>query len=351
MGGTEPVAGGQWLEKADPSPAYSGLVMTVPRDSSRPKGSFDFVRTSATADVLTTLRMTRLKISKYTQTIFVTALVVAGSLSAYAQWAAGQARSSTVAFAPLEQWKAAVLSADAAKLRAFYSSNPPARIVLTSGEVGADAEVAFWVGLKARRMKIDLAQSTPQEQGTQQVVFQAEIVSGSPAKPRTVYITDGQLWQNQGGQWRIAATKRSDVARLQQPLDTNKQIYVPGLNAHEEIAHALRLAQQQHKRVLVVFGANWCYDCHVLDKAFQRPDVSAVLKPNYEVVHVDVGQGEKNQDIMQQYHVPMAKGIPALAVLDSAGKLLYAQQGGEFEKARILGPEDVIAFLNKWKAS
>jgi len=121
------------------------------------------------------------------------------------------------------------------------------------------------------------------------------------------------------------------------------------LNAHEEIAHALKLASQQHKRVLVVFGANWCYDCHVLDLAFHRPDVAAVLGPNFEVVHVDVGQGDKNQDIMQQYQVPMARGIPAIAVLASDGKLLYAQKGGEFEKARGLGPEDVLAFLNKWK--
>jgi hypothetical protein len=45
----------------------------------------------------------------------------------------------------------------------------------------------------------------------------------------------------------------------------------------------------------------------------------------------------------------MKKGIPAIAVLDSDGKLLYSQQGGEFEKARALAPEDVLAFLNKWK--
>jgi hypothetical protein len=76
-----------------------------------------------------------------------------------------------------------------------------------------------------------------------------------------------------------------------------------------------------------------------------------VLNPNFEVVHVDVGHGDKNQDIMKQYQVPMAKGIPALAVLDSGGKLLYSQTGGEFEKARALGPEDLLAFLNKWKPS
>jgi thiol:disulfide interchange protein len=109
------------------------------------------------------------------------------------------------------------------------------------------------------------------------------------------------------------------------------------------------MAAKQHKNVIVVFGANWCYDCHVLDLAFHRPDLAGVLQRSYEVVHVDVGEGDKNQDLMQQYHVPMKKGIPALAVLDSSGKLLYSQQGGEFEKARSLAPQDLMAFLNKWK--
>ena len=252
-------------------------------------------------------------------------------------------------FAPVEQWKAAVVSGDAGKLRALYSANPAARVVLSSGETNAETEVAFWIGLKAKRIKLDVVQSASPQQDSQQVAFEAEVLSAADGKLRTVYVIDGQLWQKQGDQWRIAATKRSDVSRLQQPLSTDKEIYVPELNAHVEIADALKKASQQHKRVLLVFGANWCYDCHVLDLAFHRPDVTAVLNPNFVVVHVDVGQGDKNQDIMKQYQVPMAKGIPAIAVLDNDGKLLYSQQGGEFEKARALAPEDVLAFLNKWK--
>ena len=252
-------------------------------------------------------------------------------------------------FAPVEQWQAAVVSGDWAKLRALYSSNPAARVVLSSGETSAETDIAFWIGLKAKRIKLDVVQSASPQQDSQQVAFEAEVLSAADGKLRTVYVIDGQLWQKQGDQWRIAATKRSDVSRLQQPLSTDKEIYVPGLNAHVEIADALKKASQQHKRVLLVFGANWCYDCHVLDLAFHRPDVTAVLNPNFVVVHVDVGQGDKNQDIMKQYQVPMAKGIPAIAVLDNDGKLLYSQQGGEFEKARALAPEDVLAFLNKWK--
>jgi len=282
-------------------------------------------------------------------TCTVTVLVVLGSALAASGQAVAAKSPAPPTFAPLEQWKAAVMSGDAAKLRALYSANPPARVIMTTGEAGAETEIAFWMGLKPRRIKVNLVQSASPQADLQQVAFEAEVVSGATGKLQTVFIINGQLWQKQSDIWRIVATQRSAPSKLQQPLDTNKNIYVPGLNAHAEIAQALKLAQQQHKRVLVVFGANWCYDCHVLDLAFHRPDVAAVLNPDFEVVHVDVGQGEKNQDIMKQYHVPMAKGIPAIAVLDSDGKLLYSQQGGEFEKARVLGPEDVLAFLNKWK--
>ena len=36
-------------------------------------------------------------------------------------------------------------------------------------------------------------------------------------------------------------------------------------------------AAKEHKRLLLVFGANWCFDCHVLDLAFQRPDLAPVI--------------------------------------------------------------------------
>ncbi len=195
-------------------------------------------------------------------------------------------------------------------------------------------------------MKLNVIQSESPQAGVQQVVFQAEVHTSTG---QTLYVIEGQLWQKQGETWRVAGTKRSDATKLQQPLSTSKVIYAPGVDAHAEISHAVVLAGKGHKRVLVVFGANWCYDCHVLDLAFQRPDIASVLQHSFEVVHVDVGEGDKNQDLMAQYQVPMKRGIPAIAVLDSDGKLLYSQKGGEFEKARALSPEDVLQFLNKWK--
>src|ERR1700722_277771 len=127
-----------------------------------------------------------------------------------------------------------------------------------------------------------------------------------------------------------------------------KQIYNETADAHVEIKEALEKAKAEHKRVIVVFGANWCFDCHVLDDAFHRPELASIIAGNYEVVHVDIGKGEKNQDLMNKYDVPMKRGIPGVAVLDPNGKLVYSQKNGEFENARAMSQDDFLAFLNKW---
>jgi hypothetical protein len=45
----------------------------------------------------------------------------------------------------------------------------------------------------------------------------------------------------------------------------------------------------------------------------------------------------------------LAKGVPALAVLDADGKLLYSQKAGEFEAMRGMQSSAVTGFLNEWK--
>jgi hypothetical protein len=67
-------------------------------------------------------------------------------------------------------------------------------------------------------------------------------------------------------------------------------------------------------------------------------------------VHVDIGDdGKKNNDLAQQFEVPLDKGVPSLAVVSSDGTLVVSQKNGEFEDARALTPEALLAFLNKWK--
>jgi thioredoxin 1 len=126
-------------------------------------------------------------------------------------------------------------------------------------------------------------------------------------------------------------------------------LYPASADAKAEIAEAVHRATGAHKRVLIVFGGNWCYDCHVLDEAFHSLEILPTLEKSFELVDVDIGQMDKNLDLAKQYDVPLDRGVPAIAVLESDGKLLFSQKRGEFEAARSMAPEDILDFLNKWK--
>lgn len=135
---------------------------------------------------------------------------------------------------------------------------------------------------------------------------------------------------------------------LQAPF-MKRNIYPADADAKAEIHEALERAAKEHHRVLLVFGGNWCLDCHVLDSAFHDPAIAPTVEKYFEVVHVDIGKYDKNLDLTKQYDTPLDKGVPAMAVLDSNGKLLFSGKNGEFEKARSMSREDILAFLNRWK--
>ena len=54
-------------------------------------------------------------------------------------------------------------------------------------------------------------------------------------------------------------------------------------------------------------------------------------------------------DLVKQYDTTLERGVPTLVVLDSNGKVLFAQKKGEFESQRKVGQQDLIDFLNTWK--
>jgi thiol:disulfide interchange protein len=126
-----------------------------------------------------------------------------------------------------------------------------------------------------------------------------------------------------------------------------RELYPDNADAKKEIATALQASTKDHKRVLLVFGANWCFDCFALDYRFHQSEIEPIVDKNYHVVHVDIGRNDKNTDLVRKYKIPIDKGIPSLAVLDSAGHLLYTT--GEFESARRIDPQVIIKFLETWK--
>jgi thioredoxin 1 len=217
---------------------------------------------------------------RYLVVLIATASAVLGAQLGFTQSSA--AVDPPTGFPPLDQWRNAIVAGDAAGLKALYSADPAAQVEANGVAASSDADANFWLGLKARSMKLDL--------------------------------------------------------------------FPANADARAEIKEAEEKAGKERKRIVMVFGANWCYDCHVLDLAFHRPDFASAMA-SYEVVHVDIGpDGQKNGDLAKEFQVPLDEGIPALAVLEGDGKLVVSQKNGEFEDARSLTPEALLEFLNKWKS-
>jgi thioredoxin 1 len=124
-------------------------------------------------------------------------------------------------------------------------------------------------------------------------------------------------------------------------------IYDEAADAKANVQATLAEAAQAKVPVLVVFGANWCGDCRMLDNTFKHGPSAPLIAQHFKVVKVDVGRYDHNIDIAEAYRVPLKKGIPAVAVLSPQGKLLYATEGGELADARKMGDQGVYDFFSR----
>ena len=129
----------------------------------------------------------------------------------------------------------------------------------------------------------------------------------------------------------------------------DRVIYPAPEQAKADLAAGLKTAAASHKHVILDFGGNWCGDCQVLDIYFHDPANKPLLDANYVLIHINIGHMDVNTDIAERYEIPLKRGVPALAVLDDHGKLLYSQRTGEFESMRRMEISSVTSFLLQWK--
>ncbi len=116
------------------------------------------------------------------------------------------------------------------------------------------------------------------------------------------------------------------------PPSVHRHLYSETAVPSADIASALKQARAEHKRVILDFGGDWCGDCQVLDIYFHEQPNLELLEKNFVLVHVWIGRMDKNIDVAAKYGVPINRGVPALSVLDSRGKVLFAQSTGRFRE-------------------
>jgi thioredoxin 1 len=116
-------------------------------------------------------------------------------------------------------------------------------------------------------------------------------------------------------------------------------------DASADVERALASAAATNKRVLLVFGANWCADCVALDGAMKAGRTAELVGKEFVVVKVDVGNFDRNLALAQQFGNPIKKGIPAAVLLAKDRQVLYATRAGELSNARRMSESGVYDFL------
>jgi len=122
-------------------------------------------------------------------------------------------------------------------------------------------------------------------------------------------------------------------------------------DAKLEIRQALTQAAIAKTPVIVVFGANWCGDCKMLDSAMKTGASAPLLSRDFKIVKVNVGRFDKNLDVAKSYGVPLEKGIPAMAIISTKNEVLYATREGELADARKMGDNGIYEFFKRVTAS
>jgi protein disulfide-isomerase len=115
--------------------------------------------------------------------------------------------------------------------------------------------------------------------------------------------------------------------------------------APAELDAAKQTAKNSGRAVLLVFGANWCKDCRVLESEMQNDALAKPLAQRYVIVKINVGDFDRNMELGVRFGVPVKKGIPTVAVITPDDKVLAATTAGELADARHMSSEGIRDFL------
>ena len=123
----------------------------------------------------------------------------------------------------------------------------------------------------------------------------------------------------------------------------------PKRDPAKDLAAAVAQARQEHKRILLDVGGEWCIWCHRLDDFIAKEQrLHRYLAEHYVKVKINFSEENKNERFLKQF--PAVVGYPHLFVLDDNGHLLHSQSTGDFESGKGYDLAKLEAFLRKWAA-
>jgi hypothetical protein len=179
------------------------------------------------------------------------------------------------------------------------------------------------------------------EMAVNQWKYKPYLVNGQPVEIRSsvVYPLDVKF---------VPSYERPKSAPVKTSPDDYSSAYDPGRDPAKDLEKAKAAATQQHKRILIEVGGNWCIWCKMLDKFFaEQPDIRQLRDSNFVLMKVNMGPLNENVAFLNQY--PKITGYPYLFVLDSDGKLIVAKDTEALEQGSGYSAKNFTDFLNSMK--
>ncbi len=103
--------------------------------------------------------------------------------------------------------------------------------------------------------------------------------------------------------------------------------YDPDRDPFEDLDAAVRVAQAEDKRIILVVGGNWCLPCIRVARFWAETEaIRERLIRNFVVLKVNYGPFNQNEQFLSQF--PEILTFPHIFVLDPAGRTLLSPGDG-----------------------
>jgi thioredoxin-related protein len=135
------------------------------------------------------------------------------------------------------------------------------------------------------------------------------------------------------------------------PTQKSDNMYTPYNETDEaetEINYLLDIIKNEQKHGLIVFGANWCHDSRSFAATLNSIRFEKLLKNNYEILYVDVGDKDKNINLIRKYGVQGEFGTPTVFVINSNGRVLNLNTAVSWRNAHSIDDDYKYEYLKSF---
>jgi thiol-disulfide isomerase/thioredoxin len=138
----------------------------------------------------------------------------------------------------------------------------------------------------------------------------------------------------------------ADFEQLPKPLPYP---YDEKADADAAFAAARARARARGVPLLIDLGGNWCLDCRILAGVMRQPAMTRFLDAHYEIVAIDIGRMDRNQQIPKRYGIARLEGVPAVLIVDPVrDRLLNRDRIFALADARSMTPQALADWLASW---